>query len=286
MLSSYGVINNSLMFELQVKLAKTPLRPGTYELATGMPYDLVMKQLAAGPQIVYYDVPIPPGFTAKQIAKRFAARAGVSESDMLTLLTTGASQFSARHPAVAGAYNGSLEGYLYPATYRIKKGTKPADIVDMMLTKFDAATVGLDLTYAKSKNLTLNDVLTIASILEREAKLPGDYPKVASVIYNRLHAHMRLQLDSTVFYVAPEGTVRLTNQDLFIDSPYNTYRHSGLPPGPICNPSIDAMTAAAHPSQTPYLYYVLTSKDGSQTFTTTYKDFLVAVKKYHQVFGQ
>lgn len=285
MLSSYGVINNSLMFELRVKLAKSALRPGTYQLTTGMPDELVIKRLAAGPQITYYDIPIPEGFTAKQIAKRFAARAGVSEDEMLTLLTSGAAQFAGRHPYLANAAGGSLEGYLYPATYRIKKGTKPADIVELMLGKFDVATASLDLTYAKSKNLTLGDVVTIASILEREAKLSKDYPTIASVIYNRLHAHMRLQLDSTVFYVAPEGTTRLTKTDLFNPSLYNTYRHPGLPPGPISNPGVEAMQAAAKPSQTKYLYYVLTGKDGSQTFTTNYKDFLVAVKKYHQVFG-
>lgn len=286
MLSSYGVINNALMFEIKAKMDSAPLHPGTYEFATGMPDDLVLKSLSAGPQIVYYDVIIPEGFTAKQVAKRFAARAGVSADEMMSLVTSGAPQFEANHPYLQGVAGDSLEGFLYPATYRIKKGTKPAAIVEMMLGKFDAATADLDMSYAKSKNLTLTDVVTIASILEREAKLAKDFPTVASVIYNRLRAHMRLQLDSTVFYVAPEGTAKLSNNDLFNPSPYNTYRHAGLPPGPISNPGIEAIKAAAHPSQTKYLYYVLTSKDGSQTFTTTYKDFLVAVKKYHQVFGQ
>ena len=283
MLSNYGVINNSLMFEIKAKVERLVLLPGTYQLTTGMSDDLVLKTLSTPPRI--YDVVIPAGFTAKQVALRFAARAGVPEDEMMSLVTSGAAQFVNRHPYLVGAYGGSLEGYLYPATYRIKKGTKPADIVEMMLTKFDGATASLDLSYPKSKNLTLNDVVTIASILEREAKVATDFPTVASVIYNRLHAHMRLQLDSTVFYVAPEGTSRLSNTDLFIASPYNTYRHSGLPPGPISNPGVDAIDAAAHPSQTKYLYYVLGSKDGSQTFATTYKEFLVAVKKYHQIFG-
>jgi peptidoglycan lytic transglycosylase G len=286
MLSSYGVIKNSLMFEIRAKMAKTALRSGTYLLATGMPDDLVLKRLAAGPQVTFYDVPIPEGFTAQQIATRFAKRAGVSEDEMTSLVMSGASQFVAKHPYLAGAAGGSLEGYLYPATYRVKKGTKPAAIVEMMLDKFDSATAGLDLSYAKSKNLTLNDVVTIGSILQRETKLSREYPLVASVIYNRLHDRMRLQLDSTVFYVAPEGTTKLTNADLSIESPYNTYRQAGLPPGPICSPGIEAIRGAAAPAQTAYLYYVLTGKDGSQTFTTTYKDFLAAVKKYHQVFGQ
>jgi UPF0755 protein len=285
MLASYGVIRNSLRFQIDAKLAKVPLRSGTYQLTTGMPDDLVIKVLSKPPSVTFFDVPIPEGFTARQVARRFAARAGVSEDEMMSLVTSGAPQFAAKHPYLEGAAGGSLEGYLYPATYRIKKGTKPAAIIEMMLEKFDSASSGLDLTYAKSKNLTLSDVVIIASILEREAKLPKDFPTIASVIYNRLHARMRLGLDSTIFYIVPEGTTQLTKADLFNMSPYNTYRHAGLPPGPISNPGIEALTAAAHPSQTNYLYYVLTSKDGSQTFTVTYQDFLKAVKKYHQVFG-
>jgi UPF0755 protein len=252
-----------------------------------MPDDVVLKRLASGPpKIAYFDVPIPPGFTAKQIAKRFAARAGVSEAEMNELVLSGAARFATKYPFVANAHAGSLEGFLYPATYRIKKGTKPKAIVEMMLAKFESATASLDMKYAASKNLTRTDIVIIASILEREAKLGTDYPKVASVIYNRLRARMRLQLDSTVLYVAPEGTTRLSTAQLFIKSPYNTYRNYGLPAGPICSPGMDAMEAAAHPAQTKYMYYVLTSKDGSQTFATTYAEFLVAKKKYHQVFGE
>lgn len=285
-LSNYGVVGNALRFELRAKLSGSALRSGTYDLTTGMADEAVVKALAAGPRFVYYDVPIPEGFSAVQIARRFAARTGVSEDEMMSLVTSGASLFVAGHPYLADAAGGSLEGYLFPATYRIKKGTKPTAIVDMMLDKFDSETADLDLSYAKSKNLTFADIVTIGSILQRETKLTREYPIVASVVYNRLHQHMRLQLDSTVFYVAAEGTTKLTDSDLANPSPYNTYRHAGLPPGPICSPSIQALQAAAHPAKTPYLYYVLTGKDGSQTFTTNYKDFLAAVKKYHQVFGE
>lgn len=285
MLSNYGVIKNSLMFEIQVKWAKSALRPGAYQLTTGMPDDLVMKRLAAGPQVTYYDVPIPEGFTAKQVAKRFAARAGVSESEMLDLVEHGASQYATKHPYLSSVSGGSLEGYLCPATYRIKKGTKPAEIIELMLAKFDQRTAKVDMSYARSKNLTLGDVVIIASILEREAKIRSEFPLVSSVIYNRLHARMRLQICATVLYALPEGTTKLTNDDLFNPSPYNTYRHPGLPPGPICNPGLEALQAASTPAKTKYLYYVLTGKDGSQTFAATYSEFLAAKKKYHAVFG-
>lgn len=287
-LASVGVVGNALMFRIHAKLSPqgADLKPGVYDLATGMSDDEVIAKLAKGIVITYYEVPIPEGFTAKQIAARFAKRAHMDPAIMLDLVTTGASQFEQNHPYLKGAYNGSLEGFLFPATYQVKAGTTPTAAVEMMLNKFDAEIANVDLTKAAKKNLTLTDVVTIASILEREAQLNRDYPKIASVIYNRLHAKMRLQLDSTVYYAAPEGTVKLSQADLLNPSPYNTYRHPGLPPGPISNPGLLALKAAANPAKTPYYYYVLTGKDGSQTFTTNYADFLKAVNKFHKVFGK
>jgi UPF0755 protein len=283
-----GVIRNSAMFLLMAKAAGASdgLKPGTYELSTGMPNNLVIQQLLRGPQPVYYDVTIPEGFTIRQMASRLAKQAHIPEDEFLTLATTGAPKFAADHPYLENAFNGSLEGFLFPKTYRIKKGTSAEQVISMMLNQFDTETAKLDLSYATSKNLTLSDVVIIASILERETKLPQEYPLVASVIYNRLRVKMRLGLDSTVFYGLPEGQTTISKADLANVTPYNTYRKSGLPAGPISNPGLDALKAAASPASTPYLYYVLTSKDGSQTFTTNYKDFLKAVQKYHQVFGK
>jgi UPF0755 protein len=255
-------------------------------MATGSTYESVLKQLSNGPKIIYYEVAIPEGFTAKQVAARFAARANIPHDELLLLVTKGAPQFAQKYPYLEGAYGGSLEGFLFPKTYKVKKGTTATQVVEMMLDQFDAETSDLDLSAAKKRGMNLTDVVTIASILERETKLPKEYPVVASVIYNRLAQKMRLQLDSTVFYIAPEGTTSLTSSDLANPNPYNTYRHAGLPPGPICNPGLPALRAAAHPATTKYLYYVLTGKDGSQTFTTNYQDFLVAVQKYKKVFGK
>lgn len=287
-LSDAGVVRNALRFRLEARQAglDAKLRPGTYSLATGMPDSTVLEKLRKGPDIVYYDVPIPEGFTVKQIAARFAARTGVSEDEFLALANTGAAQFVGKHPYLADAYGGSLQGYLFPATYRIKKGTKPDAIIEMMLAKFDTEIASVDLTAAKAKNLTVNDVIVIASIIEREVRLADEYPLVSSVIYNRLKIRMRLQLDSTVFFFLPEGTKIITKADLASDNPYNTYKHFGLPPGPLANPGARAIEAAAHPADTKYLYYVLTGKDGSQTFTTNYADFLKAVQKYHQLIGK
>lgn len=286
-LSDAGVIENAMMFRLQSRLAEADgtLRAGEYELSTGMPYDLVLAKLAEGPTIVYFEVPIPEGFTARQIAARFAARAQVSEDELLALMTTGADEFVAEHPYLEGAYGGSLEGYLFPATYTVKEGTTAREIVKMLLTKFDDVVADIDLSYAKAHNLDLPDVVTIASILERESKLPKEFPLVSSVIYNRLAKPMRLQLCATVLYKMPEGTTKVTDADTKRESPYNTYVHDGLPVGPISNPGLAALTAAAAPAETKYYYYVLTGKDGSQTFAATYDDFLKAKKVYKDVFG-
>lgn len=285
-LADKGVVSSSFWFRFKARQSglDSSLKPGTYELKTGMSDELVLQQLQKGPNVVYYDVPIPEGFTIEQIAARFAARAHVSEDEMLALARNGAAQFQPRHPYLSHVYDGSLQGYLFPKTYRVKKGTKPEAIIEMMLDQFDAEMADIDLKYAKSKGLDLNEVVTLASIIEREVRLAREYPLVSSVIYNRLDAGMRLQLDSTVFYFLPRGTKVITKADLANQNPFNTYQHAGLPPGPLANPGARALKAAAKPAKTKYYYYVLTGKDGSQTFATNYADFMVAVAKYRRTF--
>lgn len=288
LLTKVGVVSNANMFRLDSRRANADgtLRAGEYELATRMPNDIVITKLQAGPTITYFDVPIPEGFTVRQVAARFAKRANLSEDKMLELVLKRAEQFSDKHPYLKGAHAGSMEGFLFPATYRVKEGTTETAVVEMMLNKFDDEIAQVDMSYAESKNLTVTDVVTIASILERETNLAKEYPLVASVIYNRLKIKMKLQLDSTVFYgMQPQDGV-IHKSDLTDGKPHNTYSHAGLPAGPISNPGAKALEAAAHPATTDYLYYVLTGKDGSQTFTNNYPDFLAAVKVYKRVFGK
>lgn len=286
-LASAGVVDNARMFRLKVRNAGagTQLKAGTYTLATGMGYEAALAELAKGPDIVTYTVTIPEGFTTRQIAARFAKRAGIPEDELLELVTTGAPKLAADRPYLKDAYRGSLEGYLFPATYTVKEGASSEQVVEMMLDKFDAEMAGVDLTYAQSKNLTLTDVMILASIVEREARLDSERPIVSSVIYNRLKAKMRLQLCATVLYEMPAGTTRLTYDDLKLDSPYNTYIHNGIPPGPISNPGIKSIKAAAQPKKTDYLYYVLTGEDGSHTFTSSYAAFQKAVGRSRELTG-
>ena len=120
-------------------------------------------------------------------------------------------------------------------------------------------------------------------MVEREARVADERPLVSSVIHNRLARGMKLEIDATIEYVIKKNRPRLLNSDLLIESPYNTYKYGGLPPGPIASPGLASLRAAAAPAQTGYLYYVLTSKDGSHTFTETYEEFLVAKEKSREV---
>lgn len=287
-LAGLGVVKDALMFRYRASTtgADGRLRAGEYDLTTGMDYDEVIEVLLAGPSLDYVNVTIPEGFTAEQVAARMTAQAGAEAEEMMRLCTEGAPEFAAEHPYLEGAFGDSLEGFLFPATYSIEIGASEREIIEMMLDHFEDQVATLDLSYAEAHGLDLVDVVVIASILEREAQLPEEFPLVSSVIYNRLDQPMRLQLCATVLYTMPEGTTSLSNADLEQDTPYNTYLHDGLPPGPISNPGLAALQAAAHPAETDYLYYVLTGTDGSQTFTETYDEFLAAKRLSQEVIGE
>ena len=283
-----GVVGSAKEFVNSVKGANVgaELKAGSYEFTTGMPDDVVIDALVIGPIVKYTKVTIPEGFTNRQVAARVEKAVGIPAAEFLALADEGAAQFSDEHPYLANAYKGSLQGYLFPKTYEIKEGASAADVIELMLDQFDKETSEIDTSFAKSRGLDLNEVVTAASIIEREAKVAKERPLVSSVIYNRLKIGMKLQMCSTVQYILGTTRFRLTNRDIATPSPYNTYLHPGLPPGPIANPGRAALEAAAMPADTRYIYYVLTGKDGSQTFATNARDFARAQQKSLEVFGQ
>lgn len=284
-LAETGVIDNAAMFRLRARLdgIDGELRPGVYDLVTGMGYDDVVDTLLAGPPVAYTTVTIPEGFTVEQIAERVSTEAGISAEEIAELGLSGASAFQEAYPFVSDGYQGSLEGYLFPDTYRIAEGFTARDVIALMLDQFAEEFATLDLAYPDEAGLTPHQVVTLASMVEREARLADERPIVASVIYNRLARGMRLEIDATIEYVIKENRPRLLNKDLEVDSPYNTYKYDGLPPGPIASPGLASLEAAADPAETGYLYYVLTSADGAHTFTETYEEFLEAKEKSREV---
>jgi UPF0755 protein len=288
-LADAGVIGNAATFRLAARIAEVDgsLKAGVYQLATGMPDELVIDKLVAGPAPVEtVTVTIPEGWRITQIAERFAKEAGIPEDEFLQLASAGAKEFSANHPYLEDAHNGSLEGFLFPKTYTFEKDATASEVIEMMLEQFDEEITEVDVAAAEQRGLSLPELVTIASIIERETKLAEELPLVSSVIRNRLDIDMRLQMCSTVVYVLDRNDLRLTTAETKTESPYNTYLHTGLPPGPIASPGLAALKAAAAPADTEYIYDVLTGKDGSHTFASSNADFLRAKQKSKEVFGQ
>lgn len=287
-LAQAGVIRNSNMFRVHSSLTEADgqLKAGSYTFEIGMGYDSVIEKLKTGPQVGFTTVTIPEGFIIEQIAERFQAEAGIPSEELLALAKDGALEFAEDHPYLAGAYGDSLEGFLFPKTYRVPEGATARDVISMMLRQFDREIAAIDMGPALARGQSLEEIVIIASIIERETKVASERPVVASVIYNRLARNMRLEIDATIEYVLPGNRFRLRYKDLEIDSPFNTYRNHGLTPGPIANPGIASIEAAIRPASTEYLYYVLTSPDGSHTFTRTYAEHQEAREKSRSVFGR
>jgi uncharacterized YceG family protein len=185
-------------------------------------------------------------------------------------------------PGKYGAENpDSLEGFLFPATYELPRKAKVDDLVSRQLDAFRDNIAEVDFSYASSKNLTQYDVVIIASMIEREVQVPEERPLVAAVIYNRLSQGMPLQIDATVRYATGNFDQPVTESELETDSSYNTYTNTGLPPGPIGNPGLDSLKAAAKPAKEDYLFYVVKPGTcGEHVFTASEAEFNQAVGEY------
>jgi peptidoglycan lytic transglycosylase G len=229
------------------------------------------------------DDPTPAAPTATAPSQKLLIREGLRREDVAALLDRETAISGDRYLALTGpgargealartSKPTSLEGFLLPATYDITDTTTAAQLVDEQLAAYRENTSGIDYSYAASKNLTRFDVLTIAAMIEREVQVPAERSLVAAVIYNRLHAGMSLGIDATVQYAIGQWKPDLSPADLTIDSPYNTRRFTGLPPGPICSPGVDSIRAAAHPARVPYLYYVARNDGTGRHFFSTTPD--------------
>ncbi len=272
-----GVVKNGWYFRYLAKNYRVDRRiqAGRYQLKTSMDYRQALKVLTSRPEKGLYKVVIPEGFTVSQIAERMAKEAKISRRDFLSLGLTGARNFS--HSFLDTNFTPSLEGYLFPKTYLVWEGSEAKEVVKLMLDQFAKELKKLDLNRLSNRGLTLHKLVTIASMIEKEAKLPGERRLISAVIYNRLSRGMRLQIDATVLYALGYHKKRLFQRDTMVNSPYNTYLYPGLPPGPICNPGLDSLKAALEPAPVDYLYYVLSDpKTGRHIFTRTEAEFLKA----------
>jgi UPF0755 protein len=275
-LEGAGVISNQYTFRIYLALTQTEsgLQPGDYKFRTDFTYSEIVKELTKPKKKLYVQVAIPEGFTAKQIAQRLSDKIDRPVIDFNEYIR--GQGVDAVRPQVLPPEVGLLEGYLFPKTYSFEPKEHPREVIRKMVDQFERETRDIDWSFAQEKNLTIHEIITVASLIETEAQVAEERPLVSAVIYNRLNIGMPLQIDATVQYALPERKEALTYEDLKIASPYNTYQRTGLPPGPIASPGIDSIRAALAPAPVDYLYYVLTSPDGAHTFTNNYEDFLRA----------
>ena len=282
LLSQSHVVDDPKSYYAAVKRLglESSLKPGDYRFTTGQDPEEVVKQLADGPNIEGQKLTIQEGLTVDQTAARVQEVYGITPDEFKA--QTKASVYVQDYPFLEGAYNDSLEGYLYPKTYTFS-GTPSADqIIRAMLDQFKKETSGLDLASAPS-GLSVQQVVSMASLIERETAVEDERPLVASVIYNRLAADMPLQIDAAIVYARGGGSGTVTYDDLKIDSPYNIYENKGLTPGPICSPSVSSIKAVLEPASTDYLYYVASAAgDGSHKFSHDYDQFLKDSKEYEE----
>ena len=275
-LEDAGLIRRSLdfVFAVRVRGLSHSLREGEYRLSPAMRLLEIVDTIARG-DVVLHTITIPEGFTADEIVE-LLAQSGLGDRQRLRdRVRRGAHTFDAdflRDLPVA-----SLEGYLFPDTYRIPRSLSEREVLSLFLDRFAQAV--LPVWRVHGAGHPLHEIVTIASLVEREAKVPTERGLIAGVLYNRLRRDWRLEVDATVLYALGRHKSVVTNEDLKVDSPYNTYLHPGLPPGPIANPGLAAILAALVPVSTDYLFYVA-RPDGSHAFSKTLQEHLAAIRRY------
>lgn len=270
-MESVGVVGSAEAFRKAA--AANPesrsIQPGTYRLKKDMKATAALALLLNSESRVRQKVVVPEGATAAQIAASVADSLGVSDESVLAVM---------KEPTALGLPDyaeGRVEGFLYPATYSFEPGTTPTQALTAMVERYEQAVDSMGFEEAAaSREISQYELLTVASIVQAEAKLPEDFPKVARVIYNRLDVDMRLEMDSTINYVLDERKVHLSIDDTEVESEFNTYRTRGLPPTPINSPGEMALRAAMHPAPGDWIYFVTVDKEGRNAFSESYEEFL------------
>jgi UPF0755 protein len=274
LLEDKGVISSATAFVdlVDSRGSESKLQPGTYQLPTRAQLITVVDRLEKGEGSTTFKVTIPEGLAATQIAAQLT-KAGTIKGETYLELSKQPSKFVV--PKVGGTDKQvtTLEGLLFPDTYYMMTGDGPTELIGAQLAAFNKKTASLPWENAEALGLTPYEILIIASMLEKEANTASDMANVAAVIYNRMDEKMRLDVDATVRYALNKWTEPLTDEDLEVDSPYNTRQVKGLPPAPIANPGVAALTAALKPAEADYLYY-LTDNAGKTHFTASYDEFL------------
>ena len=271
-LANRGVIRSAFLFRLYATWSRHDrrIKPGTYLLRPGIAYNTLADALVSGRGLVHV-VTIVEGWELRQIVPQLARSLSVPVDSVEAAVRDTALLRRLDVPTP------TLEGYLFPATYTFPDGTTARTAVSQMVARFEQAWRPEWNERLQSLALRRHDAVTLASIVEREAVRPEERPAIAAVYYNRLRKGMRLESDPTVQYALGHHTARVLYRDLDVDSPYNTYRHTGLPPGPIGSPGAPSLEAAVNPAHVPYLFFVA-QPDGHHEFRTSFAEHLKAVR--------
>ncbi|MBW2558844.1 MAG: endolytic transglycosylase MltG [Deltaproteobacteria bacterium] len=274
MLGGAELIRYKREFYLLALLMDAPehIKPGEYDLSSSITPVAVLNKLVQG-KVKGYRVFIPEGFTLSQIASRLENQGFADRETFISLAS------NSRLLSSLGIEGESAEGYLFPDTHTLNKSMGEEGIIRFMVRQFRKVMTPDMLKRANELNLTEGEVVTLASIIEKEGGSKGEGPLVSAVFHNRLKKGMRLQSDPTVIYGIKDFDGNLRRSDLREKTPYNTYRIKGLPPGPICNPGMEAIKAALYPAPVDFLYFV-SKNNGSHQFSSNLKDHNAAVLTY------
>ncbi len=271
-LSNAGLVGSELFFKLYARVTGKDrnIKPGTYLIRRSTPWPDIIGALHGGHGLVN-TVTIPEGFTLAQIAEALSKALKVPVDSVMT---------AARDTALLRRLDvptPTLEGYLFPDTYAFPEGTRARVAIAEMVNRFEREWTPEWTARLSRDSLTRHEIITLASIVEREARIAKERPVIAGVYLNRIRINMPLQADPTVQYARGQHTARVLYKDLEIDSPYNTYKYPGLPPGPIASPGGASIEAALFPATVPYLYFVA-APDGHHEFRRTLDEHNAAVR--------
>ena len=273
-LFSQNLISSKIKFKLITRIRKSDrkLIAGEYELSRNMTPLEILKQLTDG-SVRLHRLSVPEGFNLHQVAENVEA---VGFCDKQSFIRAVRDEGLIRNMKISAT---SFEGFLFPDTYYFSKDVSPQQIIEAMVARFHEVFLPEWKTRAQEMGFSINEIITLASIIEKETGVALERPIISSVFHNRLKRKMRLATDPTVIYGIKNFNGNLTKKDLQTYTPYNTYMIAGLPPGPIANPGSESIKAALYPAETKYLYFVA-KRDKTHYFSSTLSEHNRAVRKY------
>jgi UPF0755 protein len=274
MLYDKGLILHPIKFRLfaRIKGYDKHIKAGEYKFSNAMTPEKILQTMVEG-KVLMHRMTIPEGYNLRQVARAVEASGLGTEADFFKTATDPEFVHS------LGIHAQTFEGYLFPDTYYFTINATPKDIIRTMIKRFREVFTTKWKDRAKALGMTIHQVITLASIIEKESGAAGERPIISSVFHNRLKRKMRLESDPTVIYGIQDYDGNITRKDLESPTPYNTYTMRGLPPGPISNAGVKAIEAALYPADTQYLYFV-SKKDGTHYFSSNFKEHERAVRKY------